>query len=169
MEDSGDERGGWLSRFRNGVSRPAEQTPEANYSELGGHTPAFVPICERPQSFCSVASVLPPERPYLKRLKAIVVLMMLTTVLNTVTSSWLTYITGNTQEYYLDCLPPANATQSPLDIAPGTCHAWQFCLIYADTLVGEVDAQLPFYGLTQSLSTLGMQVCGVFPWGKYPS
>ena len=57
--DDLDERGGWLSRF----TRPVEQTPEQRGEPLRG---------ESFRSFASVASVLPPERPYLRRLKAIV-------------------------------------------------------------------------------------------------
>ena len=74
--DDLDERGGWLSRF----TRPVEQTPEQRGEPLRG---------ESFRSYASVAAYLPPQRPYLRRLKLIVALMALASALNTVASSWL--------------------------------------------------------------------------------
>ena len=156
--DELDERGGWLARF----TRPVEQTPEQRGDPRG----------ESFRSYASVAAYLPPERPYLRRLKLIVALMALASALNTVASSWLTYVAGDTQAYYEECAPALapNASLFAIDglavtpnVAPGRCRAWQFCLVYADTMVGPVNAQLPFAGAGQALSTLGMQVL-IFGW-----
>ena len=149
-----DEPGGWLSRWTKPTAPPAPLDGSdaaaggAAYEPLGGATPHRDPSVAR----SSVASVLPPDQPYMTRLKVVVVINVVVTIMNTVICSWFTYIAANGASYYDDCATVNPQNVSVLNQISGTepiptCDTWQFCLVYSDLLIERVDQKI-FQGLT---------------------